>query len=369
MSSEFNCWYMIKRKIPLKAPMILSGLLFLTAFVLEAQWEAGAWSPGIEDSLEVYEDLFGREEPLNLTLKSDFRAFKKERFDDKYIPASMTCQVSDSFVVTHPVRIKARGIYRREKCGLPPMWLNIRNSGIDINELSETRRIKMVSVCRTSDHHVDYLLREYLLYKIFNLVTPYSFRVRLINLTLVDTGKDNKETHSWAFLIEPTDLMAYRLGAEVIKSDELSMRTVNPQAMDILAMFQYMIANPDYSVTGRHNLKILASRSYGPNGFIPVPYDFDFTGFVNANYATPNPHVEIHSLRERYFVGPCRDRLSYENAIAALQAVRDEIESTIWAFDYLDEENRFDLIGYIESFFNTAENDRFIDRQISTTCK
>lgn len=360
---------MIKRKIPLKAPMILSGLFFLTACVLQAQWETGAWSPGIEDSMEVYEDLFGREEALELTLKCDFRTFKKERFDDKYHPASMTCVVNDSFLVTHPVRLKARGVYRREKCGMPPIWLNIRSSGIDINELSGTRRIKMVSVCRSSEQYSDYLLREYILYKIFNLVTPYSFRVRLVNLTMVDTGKDNKESQSWAFLIEPTGLMAYRLGAEVIKSDELSMKTVNPEAMDILAMFQYMIANPDYSVTGRHNLKILAARTSGPSGFIPVPYDFDFTGFVNANYATPNPQVEIHSLRERYFVGPCRDRLSYENAIAALQAVRDEIESTIWAFDYLDEDSRFDLIGYIESFFNTADHDRFIDRQISTTCK
>ena len=49
--------------------------------------------------------------------------------------------------------------------------------------------------------------------------------------------------------------------------------------------------------------------------------------------------------------------------------VRDEIESTIWAFDFLDEEERFDMIGYIESFFNTAENERFIDREISVTCK
>lgn len=360
---------MIKRINPLKAPMIISALLFFTTPSLQAQWEAEGWSPSIEDSLEVYEDLFGREEPLNLTIKSDFRSLRKTRSDAEYHDALMTCMVSDSFVVSHSVRLKARGIFRRDFCAMPPMWLNIRNSGIDINELSGIRRMKMVSECRSSAQFSDYLLREYLVYKIFNLITPYSYRVRLINLTLVDTGRDNKESHSWAFLIEPTGLMAYRLGAKVIKSDVLSMKTVNPQAMDILAMFQYMIANPDYSVTGRHNLKILAAQTSGPSGFIPVPYDFDFTGFVNANYATPNPSVDISTLRERYFVGPCRDRLSYEDAIAALQAVRDEIEATIWAFDYLDEDSRFDLIGYIESFFNTADNDRFIDRQISTTCK
>jgi hypothetical protein len=164
-------------------------------------------------------------------------------------------------------------------------------------------------------------------------------------------------------------LMAKRLHAKVIKSDKLTMRTVNEEAMDRLAMFQYMIGNPDYSVTGRHNLKILSMQTLDPSDFIPVPYDFDFTGFVNAHYATPNETFPIGSVKERYFVGPCRDRASYDSAIAAMQAVRDEIESTIWAFDYLNEEDRFDMIGYVESFFNTAENERFIDREISETCK
>ena len=99
---------------------------------------------------------------------------------------------------------------------------------------------------------------------------------RLVRLNLLIPAKDNETTEDWAFLIEPMDLMAARLNATDIKSEKLSMRTVNREDMDLVALFQYMIGNGDFSVTGRHNLKILAVKPPGPQGFVPVPYDFDY---------------------------------------------------------------------------------------------
>ena len=348
--------------------LIIAGAFFLISSMLNAQ--ASESEPAVDTLQLMYGELYNTEEPLKLTLKSDFKTIRKSRTKGFYVPADMTCYLDDSLQVTCPVRLKARGIYRRENCPMPPMWINIRNSGIETEELSGIRRMKLVNICRSGGHYSDYLLREYLVYKIYMLVTPYSLRVRLVDLKMVDIGKDNRETQGWAFLIEPDEMMARRLQAREITSDELAMRTVNQEAMDLLAMFQYMIGNPDYSVTGRHNLKIMDTGISGNDSdYIPVPYDFDFTGFVNAVYATPNEKHGIGSVKERVFVGPCRDKVSYEKAIAALEAVRDEIESHIWFLDYLSEEARFDMIGYIESFFATAENERFIDREISSTCK
>lgn len=349
-----------------KKYFLLISLIFLLPDVY-SQWEG--WAPAIEDSMEAFKDLFALEEALNMTLVADLKTCRRNRADGEYQEASMTIEVSDSFRLTYPVRLKARGIYRREICAMPPIWLNIRYSGIETTELAGIRRMKMVFMCKFNDQYAEYLLREYMVYKLYNLITPYSYRVRLINITLIDTGKDNKETKGWAFLIEPSEMLERRLDTKEIKSDDLSMRTVNQEAMDRLAMFQYMIGNLDYSVTGRHNLKIFASRGEGPHGFIPVPYDFDFTGLVNAVYAFPNEKLNLRSVRERYFLGPCRDELSYKRAIESMEAVRDELESTIWAFDHLDEEARFDMIGFIESFFATALNERFIEREISPRCK
>lgn len=343
-------------------------MIFLSPWViLEAQWEGGSHS--FEDTLEVYEDMFGIDEPLNLSLKFDIRNFRRTRSEEKYHPAEMTCVLNDSFRVSNPVRVKARGIYRRDHCSMPPFWLNIRYSGLENEELEGIRRMKMVTRCRDSKQCSDYVLREYLVYKIYNLVTPYSFRVRLVNMKFIDTGRENKESQCWTFLIEPDDMMAARLRGRVVKSDVLSMRTVNQEVMDRLAMFQYMIGNGDYSVTGRHNLKIMALEAPGPRGFVPVPYDFDYTGFVNANYAIPGEALGIKSVKERYYLGPCRTEDLYLDAIQDLESVRDEIEALIWSFDYLEEEEKFDLIGYVESFFNTASSERFIERNIKSTCR
>lgn len=322
-----------------------------------------------EDTLEVYEYLFDLEEPLYLTMEFDVKTFQRTRRKEKYQPAKMTCIVNDTFQVTHPVRVKARGIYRRDNCTVPPFWLNIRYSGIEADELKDIRKMKMVIRCRSAQQYSDYVLREYLVYRIYNLISPYSFKTRLVRLRFIDTGRKNKMTESWAFLIEPNDLLAARLMARVVKSNMLSMRTVNRDIMDQVAMFQYMIGNGDYSVTGRHNLKILALSSTGPVGFIPVPYDFDYTGLVNTHYAIPGETLGIESVRERYFLGPCRSEMSHMATISGLEVFREKIFELINEFEFLDEDAKLDMTAYIGEFFFQASREKFIEREIATTCR
>lgn len=350
----------------------MRNLIFLICFTLCSASQLTAqidYQPTFEDTLEVYEGLFLYEEPLHLTMKCDLKTFKRTRQDEKYQEAEMTCQVNDTFQVTHPVRIKARGFFRRDNCALPPFWLNIRYSGIEADSLQGIRRMKMVIRCRNSATYNNYVLREYLVYKIYNLVTPYSFRVRLVKLKFVDTGKNNRATEDWAFMIEPADYMCKRLNCEFIKSDKLSIRTVNRKMMDRVALFQYMIGNGDFSVTGRHNLKILTLEDQGISGFVPVPYDFDFTGLVNAHYAAPREALGINSVRERYFLGPCRHRNTQHETIRNFAIYREEIFEYINGFEYLDEREKMDMIGYLESYFSESEDERFIEREIAPTCR
>jgi len=184
---------------------------------------------------------------------------------------------------------------------------------------------------------------------------PCSYRTRLVRLKFVDTGRNMRETIQWAFIIEPDDLMAGRTRNTVVKSDELAMRMLNREAMSRLAMFQYMIGNGDYSVTGRHNLRILDTGTGGRLGYIPVPYDFDYTGIVNAPYAVPGETLGIESVRERYYLGPCRNPNEYQLVINELRGLEEEMEA--------------DMIGFIQSFFVTADNQRFIEREIESTCR
>ncbi|MGW8317534.1 MAG: hypothetical protein ACWGNV_18195 [Bacteroidales bacterium] len=350
----------------MKQIVFLAGVLWLFSGNLPAQ----EYVPTFEDTLEVYEGLFSREEPLDLTLKLDLKQLQRSRRDEKYQDAEMTCHVNESFDLTHPVRIKTRGNYRRDNCTYPPFWINIRHSGIEADSLHDVVRMKMVVRCRSSKQYESYILREYLVYKIFNLITPLSYRVRLVRLTYIDTGRKNEETEDWAFLIEPDELMEKRLQGKMIKSDHLSMRTVNPHVMDDVAMFQYMIGTSDYSVAGRHNLRIIAVKDPDqPQGFIVVPYDFDYTGLVNAHYAVPREGLPITSVRERYFLGPCRSEEEYKAVVDEFATYYQPIIKYLENFEYLEEAEREDMIEYIKDFYRTSGKNDFISRRILSTCR
>lgn len=346
--------------------LILIGLILLISMPLFSQ---EPYQTTFEDTIAVYEDLFGIYEPLVLTIKFNIKEFRKTKKDEKYHKAEMTCSVDENFQVTHDVRVRARGKFRRDHCQMPPFWLNIRYAGIEAEDLTDVVKMKVVTRCNSSAQYENYVLREYLVYKIYELLSPYSFNTRLVRLKYVDTGRKNRVSENWGFIIEPENMMAERNNAMAIKSDVLSVRTVNKEIMDHVAYFSYMIGQSDFSVTGRHNLKILTLKDYGPTGFIPVPYDFDYTGMVDAHYATPGDNLGITSVKQRYYLGTCRTEEVHEQTIAWLASYRDEIKDLILSFEYLDERERVDVWNYLESYFEETEQKNFIGRRITPTCR
>ena len=325
--------------------------------------------PSFEDTLAVYGDLFETKEPLNLTMTFNVKELQKTKYKEEYLPAVMTCHVNDNFEVTHEVRIRARGEIRKKICFAPMFWVNIRHAGIEAEDLTDVIKIKVVQRCKSSNTYKYYVLREYLTYQIWNLLSPYSFNTRLVRLKIIDTGRKNKESENWAFIIEPEAMMAERNNCMSIKSDKLSLKTVNKDWMDKVAFFSYMVGQSDYSVTGRHNLKILTSREYGPTGFIPVPYDFDYCGLVDAEYATPGETLGIESVTDRYYLGACRSEEVYRETIEWLASYQDEIRDLILSFEYMEESEKEDFLEYIESYYKETDSKAFLDRKITSTCR
>jgi hypothetical protein len=346
--------------------LIITVLFVFTAFPLLSQQED---VPSYEETLALYEDLFSAEEPLILTLRFDVKALQKTRHQDVYHEAVMIHMVGSEFQVTHSVQVKARETIRQKICALPPMWLNIGNSGIKTDSLQDGFRMNMVLRCKNAAQFEPYVLREYLAYKIYNIITPLSYRVRLVKLSIIDTGKGNKVTEDWALLQEPDGLLTQRLNGKMIKNDKLSMSMLNPEVLNSLSMFQYMIGNPDYAVTGRHKLKIMALNSGNPSGFLPVPYDFDYSGLVNTDYAIPAKPLGITSVRERYYLGPCRPEKVHKETVQELALFEDKILAYIKDFEYLDEKERVDMIGYLDSYFKASMESWFIDQNITPTCR
>jgi hypothetical protein len=210
----------------------LVGLILLLFVPLTAQYDD---VPSFEDTMEVYADLFWKNEPLNLTMKFNIKEFRKSRRDEKYHSAELTCHMSDTFQVNHDVRVRARGKLRRDICFMPPYWLNIRYAGIEAEDLQLANVVKMKVVTRSkpSAQYENYVLREFLVYKLYNLLTDYSFNTRLVRIKYIDTGgKKIKESEDWGFLIEPNQMMADRNNGILVESEKLSMPVWQPSRSD-----------------------------------------------------------------------------------------------------------------------------------------
>jgi hypothetical protein len=321
------------------------------------------------DTLLVNADLFAEGDPIQLTLTFDLKSYKRNKYADEYIPVHLKLVVPEGAEVEKEVRIKPRGEFRRKHCSLAPFWLNIRKSDVANVHLQDVKRMKMVTQCFDGKSYENYVMREYLAYKIYNLITPASFRVRLIQIRYVDTGRKMKETPGWAFLIEPESMMAQRNQATVVKNDKLGMVHMRQDEMLRVAVFMYLIGNGDYSVSGRHNLKLMGVGKFGTEGFTPVPYDFDYAGIVNAHYAVPGESLGIESVKERYYLGPCASEESYQKAIRIYTEKRDEILGLVRDFPYLGEKDRKEVVRYLESFFEKSSQAAFICQHLEPTCR
>jgi hypothetical protein len=321
------------------------------------------------DTLITQVDLFNEVEPLDMTLTFDMKKYQKEKNTGDYMPVQLSIQVNDTLVVEKNVRIKARGAFRRSHCYFAPFWLNIRKADVKNKYLQDVTKMKIVTHCQGSKGYENYVLKEFLIYKIYNILSPVSFRVRLIRIKYVDTSRKDRLTESWAIMIEPEEMLAERNDAVVIKNDKLVMAVMRTEEMALVSMFQYMVGNSDYSIAGRHNMKVLGLPGFGSEGYTPVPYDFDYSGLVNAYYAIPGDNLGISSVRERYFLGPCLDDQVYLKAIGTLEDYRAEIMEMIHEFPYLEVKEKEYMIAYLEEYFTLSSESEFIEMELKSTCR
>ncbi|MGN6531649.1 MAG: hypothetical protein ACTHK0_07840, partial [Ginsengibacter sp.] len=210
--------------------------------------------------------------------------FRKKDKPGLEFPANFSATLPDGNTINEPVILTVRGHFRREKCFLPPLTVDFKDKKTSV--LKPLGSLKLVSQCYTSEIGEKYLLSEFLVYKIYNLLTDMSFRVRLLNLKLIDSSGKKKAVTEYAFLMEDIKNLAKRNNCTYLKA-KMDQRNTNNYQMTMTAIFEYMIGNTDFGVSANHNTRLLLSKTDSTHKPFVVPYDFDFSGFVNTNYSIP----------------------------------------------------------------------------------
>lgn len=342
--------------------------LLLTLFVQKSVAQNDTVFIAYSDELPIFDKLFESSTPIVCTLKTDLKKFQKEKYEEKYQKAEFI-YFDGTSTVSKKIRIKSRGVVRKKICAVPPIRLKFQKKQRGDESIAIQARVKMVTHCNYNQEYINYLMKEYLTYKTYSLLTPYSFKVRLIQITYIDTGRKNKAYSTWGFLIEPIELLAERMESIPIKMDQLGIHYTDSSTTDLLTMWQYMIGNTDWSVVGRHNVKLVKSIDFNQPAPIPIPYDFDYAGLVDSYYAVPGDGLGIDNVRERLFLGPCRDLNDYQTAASTILNKKNEIIELINNFEYLKEREKREMISYLDSFFQSIEKPAFIKYHIDTDCR
>ncbi len=339
------------------------------ALLALAAGRAGAQlpDPRLADTVPV-PPMFASEVPLTATLTINMSRIKRDR-DDKapWRDAVLAHDGADGKRVQVPVRVRTRGIWRLKNCQMPPMRLSFRNKDTKGTIFHRLEKPKLVNVCRDADRYDDYLLRELQLYRAYRLLTPISHRVRLVRLTFTDSASGKAEVVRWAIIVEDVAELARRVGGKFADTRVAAYDDLSPRHTAVANVFQYMVGNTDFSFTTLHNSELIQF----PNGDVaPVAYDFDFSGAVDASYATVDPRLRIRRVRDRQFRGFCGAKDEYPAVIALFQQHKDAIYALYGDAigSLLAPGTARETLAYVDAFYEILASPTTIERRMLADC-
>jgi hypothetical protein len=311
--------------------------------------------------------LFTSDEVLHFTLTGKLREIFSDRADQgvSYHPVLMQFKRKDS-TVSVPLMVRSRGHFRRkeENCAMAPLMLNFEKvAKLKSTVFEKQDKLKLVTPCKNDDH----VIREYLVYKIYNLFTPYSFKARLAQVEFQDSLKKRKTETRYCILIEDEVRMAKRNSMFLWDKKMVYAEALRRDEFTCTAMFQYLIGNTDWSVPYLHNIKLL----YKDSSSVPlaIPYDFDHSGIVDAPYALPPEQLGISSVRERIYRGYCQDKSAFTEMIALFNKKKEDIYKVYTTCALLDARYIKNTVRYLDEFYKTINNPRDAERQFSDPCR
>jgi hypothetical protein len=302
------------------------------------------------------EDFYAEERPVVVRLESDFTHLSLNREKEEYQPAVLHVQFSDEVAMRCEVRIRPRGKSRLKYCTTPPLKIDFTESGLQATSLRQLEKVKLVTRCREDYWFETYVLKEFLVYKMHNQITPLSYRARLAKILFVDTGNNGNQWENFGFILEETDAVGRREGLDEVEEPTHMVSKLNPDHALQLSMFQYMVGNTDWHLSIGHNLKYYKDPESEAKQLWAIPYDFDLTGMVKAVYAAPRGDLNQKNVKDRKFIGnkPTEDRL--QKTILHFQNQKENLYRVVEEFEYLKSKDKKAMIKYLDDFFEILED-------------
>ncbi|MDX2286578.1 MAG: hypothetical protein NW241_20595 [Bacteroidia bacterium] len=313
--------------------------------------------------------LFSHDSVLHLRIEADWKTLlrTKNLSSPDELPAVLVHRAGTD-TMRAPIQIRVRGNYRRTHCPMPPLRMRF-DTAVPYSPLfAGLEKVKLVLPCEP-DKPVfqQYLVEEYLLYRMFRILTDSSFRVRLLSIDYVDPSGRMKPFSHLGFCIEPEDALARRLGMFKVEKEGVHGEDTERRYATLMYVFQYLIGNTDWSVPGLHNIAVLQGGLFGQP--IAVPYDFDWSGIIDAPYALPNEQLNIGTVRQRLYRGYCREEAELQQAFDVFRQHKAELFELYRSTPQLKPERAEQAVRYLEQFYELIDNPKQVEREFIRNCR
>lgn len=347
-------------------PLRIVLILFLNMAVAVTQ---------ADDDPQKITPLFSSNDVLAVTISAPFSTIMEDRLSDEEFPATLTYTDDAGSEVAIDLKVRARGRFRREPrvCSFAPLRLNFKTSSVADTEFAHSDKLKLVTHCRTGNRrYAQALLSEYMAYRIFNVVTDRSFRVRPLQVRYVDNGRKRKETEAFAFIIEHREQVSRRIGLSENDAMETEIALLDSAHTNLGSIFQFLIGNTDFSPiraapgeTCCHNYMLFGDA---PGDLVVIPYDFDQSGLVSAPHGSPNPRFKLRSVRERLYRGRCANNQHVDESAQKFIAHKAEIYALFEEHPGFTRGTRKQTRRFLDDFYEILGNPTELKASITDRC-
>jgi hypothetical protein len=325
--------------------------------------------------------LFESHSVLQLVMPVNFDTLCRpsETPDCEYTPTVFEYRDAAGNEMSVPISIRRRDGWRalQTNCQVPTLFVRFSQGDVAGTPFEGQSLLALTSHCGKGvsspnvqsralpDHFESYVINEYLGYRMYNLITDVSLRVRLVRIKYADPENPRRNFTRDAFFSEHFESLVERFNAELLPGQSFDPARLDLQAADQMALFQYMIGNTDWSIANQDNVILLR---FSDGRHVPVLYDLDLSGLVNAHYASPAPDLPIASVKQRYYLGYCHPETDWDALFARFSDLRSQIITMLVETPGLGRGERRMTGVYLDSFFSILGSEKTRESRIADAC-
>ena len=324
---------------------------------------------------EPAKPLFASDETIHITIRGPIDILARGGPDSRnVVPGTIAVNGTQDVL---PIQLALRGITRRQRevCQFPPLRVVFTTAPPAGSLFAGQRKLKLVTHCRPVESFQNYLLLEAATYRLYNQLTPMSFRARVAQVDYM-TAAGAPITSRIGFFLEDIDDVGRRNGMREAKVGErIAVAQLSPPDAARVGLFEYMVGNLDWAMQAGppgdaccHNSPLIGPTGATSATLYPVPYDWDFSGMVDTPYAVPPDSVPVRNVRQRRYRGFCRHNAEALVEIGRLRSMQSALMANYTAIPGLDPKAAAKATAYLASFFADIATDASAQTKLLKTC-